>query len=159
MHSIEEQLVLHEGLRTHAYQDTKGLWTVGVGYNLSARGTGELKRLLGRPFPADLSKVVLTEAEALQVLAVIVAGFRDTTKRRWPHFDVLDAVRQKVVLDLVFNMGHRAETFRNTKAAVERADWPAAAAGLLQSKWASDVGPDRAGRLSVMLRTGLDYVV
>lgn len=164
MKSIQEQLLLHEGFRPHAYLDTRGYWTVGIGYNLSARGTGFLRRVLCRPFPVDVTAVTLTRDEALTALAVDLANIEAVVRRRWPFYDHLDAVRRKVVLDMVYNMGHGAESFRHTIAAIERQDWEAAADGILAAKWAHQVddGPGgrfgRADRLSVMLRTGQDYV-
>jgi lysozyme len=58
------------------------------------------------------------------------------------------------VLSMIFNLGlTRFKGFYNTIRAIERHDYATAAALMLQSKWAKQVGP-RATRLSEMMRTG-----
>ena len=37
MKSIEEQLILHEGLRLEVYKCPAGYWTIGVGRNLEGK--------------------------------------------------------------------------------------------------------------------------
>ena len=48
-HSIQEQLILHEGISLIPYKCTAGKWTIGVGSNLEDNGLYEFekKRLLG----------------------------------------------------------------------------------------------------------------
>jgi len=76
----------------------------------------------------------------------------------------LDEVRQRVVLDMAFNMGYRALSFKNTIRCVILAEYDKAADNMMLSKWADDVGDgpgkqfDRAERLSLMMRTGEDYL-
>ena len=36
-HSLEDQLILHEGLRREVYKCPAGYWTVGVGRNLEGK--------------------------------------------------------------------------------------------------------------------------
>ncbi|HHX10519.1 MAG TPA: lysozyme, partial [Firmicutes bacterium] len=36
-HTIEEQLILHEGLRLEVYKCPAGYWTIGVGRNLEGK--------------------------------------------------------------------------------------------------------------------------
>jgi lysozyme len=69
----------------------------------------------------------------------------------------LTEVRQRVIVDLVFNMGTRAQTFVKCKAAIEANNWSRAVQELYSSKWASQVGLTRAHRLGQMLLTGNDY--
>jgi len=35
---LEDQLILHEGMRLNIYKDTVGIWTIGVGRNLEYVG-------------------------------------------------------------------------------------------------------------------------
>ena len=60
MRSIEDQLVLHEGLRLEPYICPAGYWTIGVGRNLESKGlTGaEQKFIFGRD---DYSKQEVIE--------------------------------------------------------------------------------------------------
>lgn len=167
------QLVLHEGLRLKAYLDTEGKWTVGVGYNISDRGVDLLQRLLGRPFDMPIDQVTLTRDEALKVLAADIDRFEQAVIVYFPGYKPLNEVRQRVVLDMAFNMGFLALGFKNTRKMIEERDWSGAARALYASKWARQVGDgpddspeaaaargrhfDRCDRLSKMLLTGQDY--
>jgi lysozyme len=172
---MQAQLVLHEGLRTHAYLDTVGKWTVGVGYNLSDRGVDFLEKILGRRFNMPFDQIVLTHDEALKVLDADIDRFEKAVVVHFPFYTKLIEVRQRVVLDMAFNMGFAALGFVNTRKMVEAQDWSGAARGLYNSKWARQVGDgpddspeaakargrhfDRCDRLSRMLLTGKDYTV
>jgi lysozyme len=124
-----------EGVRLFPYLDTAAppKWTIGCGRNLSDNGIShdEVEYLLG-------NDVFRTEIEA----------------KSFPWYDALDEVRQAVVLSMIFNLGlTKFKGFYNTIRAIERHDYETAAALMLQSKWAKQVGA-RATRLSEMMRTG-----
>lgn len=164
----EDQLVLHEGLRTEAYVDTLGNWTIGVGYNITGRGYDFLEEVLGRKVkPADgmNEKARITRDEALKVLRADLQRLEPIIPHYFPEYLKLTEVRQRVVLDMAFNMGFKVLGFRNTIAAVKAGDWSAAVKGLYSSKWAYQVddGPGkhfgRCDRLGRMLLTGNDYTV
>jgi lysozyme len=163
-----QQLELHEGLRTTAYVDTLGNWTIGVGYNITGRGYDFLEKVLGRRIkPADglTEKVRITEDEARRVLMADIERIEPVILVYFPEYTKLIEVRQRVVLDMAFNMGFKVLGFKNTIAAVKRGDWSAAVKGLYASKWAYQVddGPGahfgRCDRLGRMLLTGNDYTV
>lgn len=157
------QLVLHEGLRLTPYRDTVGKWTVGVGYNVTDRGVGFLEQVLGRKFSMNMLEMHLTREDALRVLSADLDRFERAIPVHFPEYAQLDEVRQRVCLDLAFNMGLRALGFNNTIAALKAHDWSTAARHLWKSKWAGQVGDgpgkhwDRADRLTKMLLTGQDY--
>lgn len=137
MKSIEEQLVLHEGLRLKPYRDTVGKLTIGVGRNLDDVG--------------------ITRAEALFLLRNDVEEVR-TQLERYPWYTQLDPVRQKVLIDMAFNLGIGGlMQFRKMLAALEAGDYGKTADEMLDSKWARQVGK-RAQRLAEMMRTGADYI-
>lgn len=132
---LRAQLMLHEGVRRFPYTDTVGKLTIGVGRNLTDVG--------------------ISNAEALVLLDNdLDACIHDLVT--FPWFLELDAVRQRVLVDMRFNLGPTGlRTFRNTLAAVARRDYEAAAKGMLQSLWAKQVG-GRAIRLATMMRAGVD---
>lgn len=132
---LKLQLMRHEGIRLHPYQDTVGKWTIGVGRNLSDVGISH-----------DEAQFLL-ENDIEEVLADCA---------RFPWFSGLDAVRQRVVADLRFNLGpSKLRKFTNTLAAIGRGDYEAASRGMLKSLWAKQV-KGRAVRLAEMMRTGRD---
>ncbi len=137
MKSIEEQLVLHEGLRLNPYRCPAGKLTIGVGRNLEDKG--------------------ISMAEALFLLRNDVEEVR-TQLERYPWYTQLDPVRQKVLIDMAFNLGIGGlMQFRKMLAALEAGDYGKTADEMLDSKWARQVGK-RAQRLAEMMRTGADYI-
>lgn len=157
-----DQLVLHEGIKLAPYRDTKGILTLGVGFNLQARGQVEFERIIGRTLGPQRN---ITREEALLVLNHDIAHYEAEVVRLFPAYSTISEVRQRVCLDMAFNLGYGALKFKNTMAAVARHDWSAAARGMWNSKWSDDVGDgpgkkfDRADRLTKMMLTGIDYVV
>ena len=74
----------------------------------------------------------------------------------WPAVGTLDTVRQRVVLDMVFNLGVKGLlAMRRFVAAVEFHFWETAAEEMLNSQWA-ERHKRRARALAEMMRTGLD---
>ena len=158
-----EQLFLHEGFEPTPYEDTLGNWTVACGYNLTARGVDDINRLLGLHFiewpskPKPFEEVILDKDQALILLHADIDRVEAAIMEYWPAYSTLTEVRQRVIVDLVYNMGTAAKTFTRCKAAIERQDWSQAVRELYSSKWASQVGYGRAHRLGQMLLTGNDY--
>lgn len=134
MDALKQQLVDHEGLRLKPYTDTTGHLTIGVGRNLSDVG--------------------ITEDEAMQMLEhdiAVAIGFLST---RYPWFLALDTVRQRVLVDMAFNLGADGlAKFPRFLEAARTAQWDEAADEMMASLWAVQVG-HRAIRLIRMMRTG-----
>jgi lysozyme len=133
--SIEEQLILHEGLRLKPYRCTEGYLTIGIGLNLDAG---------------------ITEEEAIWLLQSRLKGIIAQLER-YEWYTKLDPVRQKVMIDMAYNLGTTGLLkFRKMIAAIELGDYGAAADQMLDSRWARQV-KTRADRLAEMMRTGEDY--
>lgn len=157
---LEEQLILHEGLRLKAYPDTEGFTTVLVGVNVSARGWGEVSRILGR---AVNEHSTFTKTDAMTVLRADIERIEKAVTVHFPEYKKLDEVRQRVVMDMAFNLGFRALSFKDTIAAIKERNWSRATRCLYRSKWAHQVDDGeggkfgRADRLAQMMLTGVDY--
>ncbi|MDN7676442.1 glycoside hydrolase family protein [Burkholderia oklahomensis] len=127
------ELSRDEGRRLKPYLDTVGKTSIGVGRNLTDVGI------------SDTECDVLLSNDVDRTIAWL--------DRNLPWWRSLNPVRQRVVVNMAFNMGGRLLTFTNTLAAMKRGDYVAAADGMLASKWASQVGA-RATRLAAMMREG-----
>lgn len=155
-----QQLELHEGFRAEPYADTEGNATVGIGYNVTARGYEQLEEIIGRKLGAA---PVVTLDEARRACLADIARVERATRVRFPEYAKLDEVRQRVVIDLAFNIGYRALDFVKCIAAIKQRNWSYAARELYRSKWALQVGDgeggrrDRCDRLAQMLLTGVDF--
>lgn len=160
---MEAQLVLHEGLKLHMYLDTEGYDTLGVGYNVSARGLDAFASIIDRDLrwkKGDYGTSLITRAEALAVCRADILRVEAATRLHFSIYDQLDPVRQRVVLDMAFNMGLKALGFRNAIAAAKARDWSATSREMYKSKWSRQVGDgpggkrDRCDRLAQMVLTG-----
>lgn len=133
---LRRQLVKHEGLRLRVYTDTAGKLTIGIGHNLTDRGIS---------------------------LAIANALYNEDVQTHWtellgayPLVADLDDVRQRVLINMAFNLGLSAlKQFRQMWAAIRARDWPRAATAMLNSRWSEQVGT-RATELAEMMRTGED---
>lgn len=130
---LVEQLIRHEGMRLKPYTDTVGKLTIGVGRNLTDVGISSDEALV--LLDTDIDRAVATCAE-------------------FPWFARLDAIRQRVLIDMAFNLGSsKLRTFRATLAAIEQGDYVKASDQMLKSKWATQVG-QRARTLARMMAVG-----
>ena len=131
------QLRVHEGVRSKVYLDTEGIETIGVGRNLRDRG--------------------LSDDEIELMLANDIRDFQEEVERAFSWWSDLDDVRQRVVVDMAFNMGLGSlSKFVNTLSHIENGRYEEAGVEMLDSKWARQVG-DRANVLSNMMKTGEDH--
>jgi lysozyme len=103
------------------------------------------------------------DADAAEwLLANDIADARADLDRYLPWWRGLDPVRQRVLIDMSFNMGMGAPnrggllSFVNTLSNIRQGRYAEAADMMLASKWAQQVGR-RAVRLATMMRTGMDY--
>lgn len=151
---LETELTRDEGVRLRAYKDTKGKWTIGIGHNLDDCGTAPLTRS-----KADVLANGINQAEIDQLFAHDIAETEADLDGYIPWWRSLDPVRQRVLLNMCFNMGwgagtpHGLHTFVNTLGMIQRKEYARAADAMLLSAWAKEVGM-RANRLSAMMRNG-----
>lgn len=131
-----------EGVEASPYKDTKGILTVGVGHNMQSSPLPD-----GWTFPLDDGQIdALLTSDLLSVF--------DDLDRNLPWWSDLSDVRQRVLANMAFNLGiTKLLGFKNTLVAMRQGRWDAAAQGMLNSAWASQV-KGRATRLATMMRTG-----
>lgn len=134
--AMVRQLRLHEGERLKPYRCTAGKLTIGVGRNLEDRG--------------------ISAEESAMLLANDIAAMERELQHALPWAATLDEVRQRVLLDMAFNLGIVGLlAFKRTLGAIAAGQYQQAATMMLDSKWARQVG-QRAERLSRMMATGKD---
>ena len=135
---LSQHLIEDEGLVLHAYQDSLGFWTLGVGRLIDKRKGGGI-----------------TRTEAIILLSNDIDRHWFELIQRFPWVEWLDDVRQISVCNLAFNLGVPGlAKFKNTLAALERKDWAAAARGLRRSLWYRQVGRSRSERIIHMIEHG-----
>ena len=134
---LREQLRHDEGVVPHAYQDSEGYWTIGVGRLIDERKGGLLS-------PKEIEYLLDNDIERVSI----------GLQKEWTWFNDLNDVRQEVLANMRFNLGlANLRKFKRMISALERRDWVDASREMLDSKWATQVG-NRAIRLSNAMRTG-----
>lgn len=134
MLKIRNELIRDEGVRLKPYMDSVGKLTIGVGRNLDDVG--------------------ITSNEAAMLLDNDILLTMSALDRSLPWWRELDENRQRVLINMAFNLGiNGLLKFKTTLKFVESGDYHLAAASMMKSKWAKQVG-SRAERLSVMMLKG-----
>ncbi|WP_238302852.1 glycoside hydrolase family protein [Sphingomonas phyllosphaerae] len=151
------ELVRDEGEKLRVYRCTEGKRTIGVGRNLDAVGiTPAEQRTLGLTVGICVLTGI-TPAQSRALLANDIDAAERALDRRWPWWRRMNAPRQRVLLNMCFNMGPaRLATFVQALARMEEGDFGRAAIAMLASLWATQVG-GRSIRLATMMRTGRDF--
>lgn len=136
-----DQIMLHEGVRASVYKDTKGIPTIGVGFNLLKEGARELIEGVGADYDAIRSgRAALSREQIIDLMEEDIRTAVADAKSIFSNFDQLDGLRQRALVDLAFNLGRsRLSKFKNTIAKIEAQDWEGAARGLRRSLWFKQV--------------------
>ena len=134
---LKRLLIKHEAEVNHAYQDSEGYWTIGVGHLIDERKGGRISH--------EISMMILDDD---------IAEKLGQCEREFDWFDDLDEPRKVVVLNMVFNLGiGNFKKFKKTIEYIKMGDYEAASIEMLLSKWANQVG-HRAEELSDIMRIG-----
>jgi len=133
---LKHQLIIDEGISLRIYPDTMGKLTIGIGRNLEDKG--------------------ISLSEAHYLLDNDIHEAISDLERTYPWFELLNDVRQRVLVNMRFNMGMtRLSSFRLMLRAMANNEYKKASEEMLDSKWARQVG-NRANRLAKIMETGLD---
>lgn len=131
-----------EGRRHHVYEDSAGHPTIGVGFNLD-RGDARRKiAALGLDYNLVRSGGVdLSDDQIDQLFDGDVDQAVNDAKDLVANFDAIPASKQKVVVDMIFNLGARGFAgFHKVIKAIEEEDWQTAAREMESSRWYKQVG-------------------
>lgn len=142
MDPLERDIKAAEGCELTAYRDTLGFWTAGYGHLLPNQQTH------------DYTGFTITQQMADVWLEQDIGGATQAARNlpEWLHCDTI--CRKNALIELVFNMGGKWRQFAKCRAAIQREDWGTSARELLDSVWATQVGPIRANRLAGYLLNG-----
>lgn len=131
---VRAQLRIDEDVRTHPYRDSVGKLTIGCGRNLDDKGLrhDEIAFMLD-------NDIIDAERDAAAIFV---------------NFNTLSENRRAVLINMAFNLGReRLSRFKKFRAAVEASNFDMAAAEMMDSQWALQVGI-RAVRLANKMKEG-----
>lgn len=149
MDQLINQIKRHEGFSECVYLCPAGKRTIGYGYNLDAN-------------PLGLTPIVIkytqmnsmAEHEAERLLTLMVGRCVDQLDTALPWCVGIGSVRHDVLINMAYNMGIVGLLkFKKTLQLVKSGAYGTAAAEMLKSKWAIDVG-HRAVELSAQMASG-----
>lgn len=123
-----------EGVVRHAYKDSLGYLTIGVGRLIDKRKGGKLS-------DDEINYLLMNDIKEC------VADL----DKHLPWWRSLSDVRRRVLVNMRFNLGMQGLLgFRNTLRFIEAGDYKRAAENMLKSLWAKQV-KGRAVRLAYMM--------
>jgi len=127
MDDVKAMVMQHEGVRYEPYQDTKGLWTVGVGHLME--GKGKIKPEMRR----------YSHEEVMNLFDSDFAHHKKIAEQT-PGYGKANEAGKGAFVDLAFNMGKWWPKWPNTSDALNQGNFTLAANELQNSKWYSQVG-------------------
>lgn len=137
MTALKSDLMRDEGEVLHAYQDSRGYWTIGVGILIDVRDNGGI-----------------THEESQFLLENRIQRKLQKLAAAWPRFKTLDGTRQRALANMAYQLGvDGVLEFRHMLHALVVNDWKSAHDAALNSDWARET-PHRADRIATMLLRG-----
>ena len=134
---LREEIALDEGVKLEIYLDHLGLPTCGIGHLIREEDEEH-----GEPVGTPITEERMTELFEEDVQTVLA-----DCEELYSDFYELPEEAQLIIANMMFNMGRpRLSQFKGMKREVDARDWEAAAAEMLDSRWARQV-PNRANRL------------
>lgn len=132
-----ELLYKHEGFIPHAYRDSEGYLTIGIGTLIDERLGGGI-----------------TREEAEMLAQNRMHQYEDGLDRYLPWWRSLDTIRQVALLDMAYNLGVQGLLkFQRMLDALQQGEYARAGQEAMNSRWAQQVGY-RAEEIREMLETG-----
>ena len=142
MDKLREEIKYDEGSVNKIYLDHLGLATFGIGHLVL-----ESDPEYGWEVGTDVS-----EDRCIEAFNSDIENVLSDCHRLYPDFDDLPEEVQRIVANMMFNMGRpRLSKFKGMKAGVDSRDWNKAADEMVDSRWYRQV-TNRADRLVERMR-------
>lgn len=152
--ALKRELTRDEGERLKVYRCTADKRTIGVGRNLDDRGISASETAALGITVASAIASGITPEQSQRLLDNDIDDCEADLDRHLPWWRRLDPVRQRVLLNMCFNLGIRGLLgFHKTLPLIRNGLYERAANHMLASKWARQV-KGRAVRLAAMMRLG-----
>lgn len=139
----------HEGVKPKKYVDSRGIPTVGVGFNLRRSDADQkLKSVGANPVKVKQGKQALSNNQIETLLVGDLKSSKEAANRVVGNLSQHPAGVQGVLIEMAFNLGAKGlSEFKNFLGAVKSKNYGVAAKEMLKSNWSKQVG-DRAKTLA-----------
>lgn len=132
--AVRESVMRHEGFSAHPIPDSHGTLSIGHGWNLNTEGCDE-----------EIASFVLDHILAKRLVLL---------SRLWPPFLTCDGPRQRVVIEMAYQLGVAGLLeFRHMLHFVAAKDYEQAAQHILNSKLGRIDTPARAKDYAATMRS------
>ncbi len=140
--TLEEQLIRHEGYKTSRYYDTKGIPTIGVGFNLTRPDASNLVQKVGADYTQVLEgKQTLNATQIKNLLNYDITNAVKSARQIVRSYDNQPTQVQEIIVNMTFNLGPEGfKKFKKTISAIEAKDYETAAKEMENSNWYNQVG-------------------
>ena len=159
----------HEGRKPCVYLDTKGIKTIGVGYNMQNKGAADVFKSIGADYQkfasglttpwnvkCDCTKVpCLSDEQIDELFSLSLRTAVSDAEVVIPSFPSLCCSMQDVLVDMAFTLG-RERLARLTRFAqlISRQAWRAAADELAPSEWCATDDTGRCADAAAAVAVG-----
>lgn len=138
-----------EGFKPMPYMDTKGVKTIGYGFNMTDPTVSKLI-----PQSVMEHRRALTQDEANNIYGQLYSKAQITAQKfsggQWPN---LSDNQRKALTDMAYQMPGKINGFKNLKTAIQGGNFNTAAREILNSDYARKDSPNRANRNSILIRS------
>ena len=139
---LKNMIARHEGKRNKVYNDSLGIPTIGIGFNLNRNDAREKIESLGLSYDDIIDgKVILNDQQIDTLFEYTLEEAQQTASNFVNNFNNLPSSVQSVLIDMAFNLGpNRLAQFKNFKQALENNNFELAAKEMIDSRWYNQVG-------------------
>ena len=157
--SIRKRVAQSEGFRSNPYKDSKGIWTIGIGFNIQSRN--DVAKKLGE-VGVDSKNIELiikrrkgsiTREQAEKLLALTLSEAYDAAFEIFKSFNSQPLEIRGVLTDMTFNIGsNKLKQFKKFIDFIDNKSYKKASEEMENSLWYRQVG-NRAKDLVDVVRT------
>lgn len=149
--SIYSQLSRHEGVKSQMYLDSKGIPTIGIGFNLQEPSNRKILSKYG--ITDKMLKTGLSENQIFALFNESLKRAKSDALKFLPNLYQHPVSVQNAIIDMAFNLGYpKLNKFTNFKNSLNKKNYEQASKDMLNSLWSKQVGK-RAEYLSNLVRS------
>jgi lysozyme len=140
--SIIPRIKKHEGVKPKKYTDSRGVPTVGVGFNLRRPDADKkLKSVGSNPIKVKQGKQALTDYQMDSLLMQDLKTANQSAAELVPNLSSHPASIQGVLTEMAFNLGKKGlGEFKNFLGLINAKKYAEASKEMLRSSWSKQVG-------------------
>lgn len=152
---IRSFIAENEGRRNRVYPDTKGIPTIGIGFNLNRSDASSRLQSVGADYDqVRKGKVSLTDRQVDALFEQDLSTAQNAARSFLPNIQTYPPGIQIALTDLAFNLGGQGlANFHNFQRSLSNRNFEQAAKDLRNSRWYGQVG-NRAERVISLILSG-----